>query len=470
MKLNPRANTGFLPSISVLLLTLIVVLVTASLPLHAEAHVHAFMVNSLGDGGDPWPGDGICDTDGTTPSPPPTGECTLRAALDEVNGLYQGYYGPPDLDLHTISVPAATYFVYSELGVGGNVVINGAGRDTTLITGQGTAVLVVGTGTTAAINDLTITNGQAASAAGIYNQSNLTLTNVAVTDNTATSASGGGVRNFGSLTLDRVLFSGNQAEQRAGGIENVDGSGATLNIIDSTFYRNKSVDTTDTYSGGAIHNGSGCTVNVKRSMFEGNSAPYGGALYNDGTALITNVTFYNNSGSGTGGPGGAAIYNNGYNPAHLSLWNVTIAANESTTPAALTNSGTLDVMAHIILVENPGGDCNGAGGTVLSEHHNLSSDPAGCSMLVNPSDQVITDAKVMAPADNGGPTETMALVTDSPAIDAGGTCMSEGSTLLTDQRGWPRTVDGDVNGSVVCDIGAFEAPPPYQLWLPLISR
>ncbi len=436
-------------------------------PAAVHATERTFTVNSFGDGDDPFPGDGICDTDPTTPSP--TGECTLRAALEEVNGLYQGYYHPADTDLQTVSVPAGTYYVYSELSVGGNVVVNGAGRDTTLITGQGNAVTSVGLSATAAINDLTITNGLAASAAGIFNSGDLTLTNVAVTNNTATTNSGGGIRNFGALTLDHVLMSGNQAEEKAGAIENVDGSGATLTVSDSTFYRNKSVDTTESHSGGAIYNGSGCTLNVKRSMFEGNSAPLGGAIYNDGTALITNVTFYNNKGTTTLTGGGAAIFNNGYNPAHLSLWNVTIAANESTIPAALTNSGVIDVMAHAILVENPGGDCNNSG-SVSSEHHNMSSDPSGCAMMVDASDQVITDAKVLAPADSGGATETLALPADSPAIDAGGTCTSEGSPLLTDQRGWPRPVDGDVDGTATCDIGAFEASPPYQLWLPLIMR
>jgi len=45
------------------------IVVSSSWPLRAEAHVHTFVVNSLGDGGDPWPGDGICDTN-PTPSPP----------------------------------------------------------------------------------------------------------------------------------------------------------------------------------------------------------------------------------------------------------------------------------------------------------------------------------------------------------------------------------------------------------------
>jgi CSLREA domain-containing protein len=447
--------------LAVILILLCLVVVSGSLPQRADAHVHTFVVNSLGDGGDPFPGDGTCQT--TTP-----GECTLRAALDEANGLYQGYYGPPDTDLHTITVPAGTYFVYSELGVGGNVVINGSGRDVTLITGQGSAVMSVGVGATAIINDLTITNGLAASAAGIYNQGDLTLTNVAVTNNYANVASGGGIRNFGALVLDHVLMSGNTAELNAGAIENV--SSATLTITDSTFYRNKSLDTTGTASGGAIWNNTGCSVTVQRSTFDGNSAPFGGGIFNTGDALFTNVTLNNNKGTSTLGAGGAAIYNN--TPGQLWLWNVTIAANESTNPAALTNSSNIVVMAHTIVADNIGGDCNNTGSITIGEHHNLAGD-SSCTFMTDPSDQTSTDPKLLPLADNGGPTETVALAADSPAIDAGDDiigCRSGGAPLLTDQRGWPRTVDGDVDGVAICDLGAFEAPPPYQLWLPLIMR
>jgi hypothetical protein len=91
-------------------------------------------------------------------------------------------------------------------------------------------------------------------------------------------------------------------------------------------------------------------------------------------------------------------------------------------------------------------------------------------MFTDPSDQTSTDPKLLSLTDNGGLTQTMALGSDSPAIDAGGICNSGGAPLLTDQRGWPRTVDGDVDGTATCDLGAFEASPPYQLWLPLISR
>ena len=55
--------------------------------------------------------------------------------------------------------------------------------------------------------------------------------------------------------------------------------------------------------------------------------------------------------------------------------------------------------------------------------------------------------------DNGGPTQTQALLADSPAIDAGdpsGCTDDLGAALTTDQRGFPRPVNG------LCDMGAFE--------------
>ena len=60
---------------------------------------------------------------------------------------------------------------------------------------------------------------------------------------------------------------------------------------------------------------------------------------------------------------------------------------------------------------------------------------------------------------NGGPTQTHALVAGSPAIDAGnpGGCLdNSGALLQTDQRGFPRNVDGNGDGTARCDIGAVE--------------
>ena len=58
-------------------------------------------------------------------------------------------------------------------------------------------------------------------------------------------------------------------------------------------------------------------------------------------------------------------------------------------------------------------------------------------------------------AANGGPTQTVALLSGSPARDAGTTAL--GLCPAVDQRGQARPKDGDGDGSAGCDAGAFEA-------------
>jgi len=67
------------------------------------------------------------------------------------------------------------------------------------------------------------------------------------------------------------------------------------------------------------------------------------------------------------------------------------------------------------------------------------------------------DPKLGPLAKNGGPTQTMALLPGSPAIDAGNPAKpgsGKGACEVTDQRGTPRGATGA--GKAVCDIGAFE--------------
>jgi hypothetical protein len=69
-----------------------------------------------------------------------------------------------------------------------------------------------------------------------------------------------------------------------------------------------------------------------------------------------------------------------------------------------------------------------------------------------------TDPSLGPLVDNGGPTETHALLDGSPAIDSGAQNCTDviGAPLVTDQRGEPRPVDGNGDGRTACDIGAFE--------------
>ena len=82
----------------------------------------------------------------------------------------------------------------------------------------------------------------------------------------------------------------------------------------------------------------------------------------------------------------------------------------------------------------------------------------GCTLRGATTGNVVgQDAKLAALAKNGGPTQTMALLAGSPAIDAGNPAKpgsGKGACELTDQRGITRPVDGA--GKAICDIGAFE--------------
>ena len=86
----------------------------------------------------------------------------------------------------------------------------------------------------------------------------------------------------------------------------------------------------------------------------------------------------------------------------------------------------------------------------MSLGHNISSD-SSCP-FDKPGDLVNTDPLLGPLADNGGLTQTQALLGGSPAIDAG----SKNCTVF-DQRGTVRPIDGNKDGKAVCDVGATEA-------------
>ena len=88
--------------------------------------------------------------------------------------------------------------------------------------------------------------------------------------------------------------------------------------------------------------------------------------------------------------------------------------------------------------------------TFTSEGNNLVGDTTGATGFVA-SDLLNVDPLLGRLQNNGGPTNTRALLPGSPAVDAG----NNTACPFTDQRGVLRK-DGDKDGTVVCDIGAFE--------------
>jgi hypothetical protein len=91
---------------------------------------------------------------------------------------------------------------------------------------------------------------------------------------------------------------------------------------------------------------------------------------------------------------------------------------------------------------------------MTSHGYNLSSDNS-CN-FDGPGDMDNTNPLLGPLQNNGGPTFTQALISGSPAIDAGnpsGCNDGQGHLLKTDQRGMPRPDLEDAGG---CDMGAFE--------------
>jgi hypothetical protein len=143
---------------------------------------------------------------------------------------------------------------------------------------------------------------------------------------------------------------------------------------------------------------------------------------------------------------------------HCTVYSNTSDADTSAAGAIYVASGAA-TLENTIIASNPGGNCGGAG-TITDGGGNLQFGDDTCGAGIP-----IGDPKLGALADNGGPTPTMALAIDSPAVDAC-TCTS----VTTDQRGTPRPIDWSSvdNGDGPCDIGAYESL--IRLHMPITFR
>ncbi len=117
----------------------------------------------------------------------------------------------------------------------------------------------------------------------------------------------------------------------------------------------------------------------------------------------------------------------------------------------LPPGGTLHLMNSILANSTSGGDCANYD-TIATNINNLIEDGT-----CNPA---VTGDPMLEPlADNGGPTQTMAIPTNSPAFDTGNNAACENN----DQRGISRPQGPH------CDIGAFEREY-LSIFLPLLIK
>ncbi len=333
-------------------------------------------------------------------------------------------------------------------------------------------------GSTLTLNGCTFSYNTSTLGGAIYNGGTATITDSAFRNNSASNGGSGGAinSNGGMLTLNNCTFSGNEAPGGSGGAVS---NGATLITNTSTFSSNSA----DNGSGGAISNGGTSTINS--STFSDNSASggSGGAIGNGNRSTVNNSTFSNNSASGGNGGaisnGSISTVNNStfsgnttpngfggaiYNPTGTSIVSSsTLSGNSATNGgggAIFSGSNSTLVLHNSIVAGNSvgsGGNSPNISGTATGGDFNLVNDTAGAT-LAGTHNITGQDPKLGSLTDNGGPTKTIALLSGSPAIDAGD------SPFETDQRGGVRPYDepsiANAAGGNGSDIGAFESDAP----------
>jgi predicted outer membrane repeat protein len=340
-------------------------------------------------------------------------------------------FGAGVLNLGTLSVVRSTVS-----GNGGNLAYAGGG---------------IYNGGTLDITRSTVSGNSAQFGGGVYTggRATLHLTRSLVNGNSARN--GGGIYDFGgSIDIEASTVSGNATSGGGGGISSQ--AGSTVAISSTTVSGNSAA----LFGGGILTAGA---LTMTGSTVSGNSALKGGGVWNDifdgsdRTLAISSSTVSGNSAQLGGG-----IWNTG---GRATLTASTVSANSASIGGGLVNdtsdsASTSTSLAASIDAGNLGGDCSGA---VASSGYNLFGPDCAFSSV---GDEAVADTPsaigIGALANNGGKTQTMALVSGSPAVDAipVGAFAADGVTPLcpasgtTDQRGVKRP------RGPACDVGAYE--------------
>ena len=271
----------------------------------------------------------------------------------------------------------------------------------------------------------------------------VTLKNLIITQGNSGGEAGGGIQNGGTLNIVNSLISENHGGF-GGGIQNL----GTLHLRNSIVINN-----TASEGAGILNSG---ILTVSYSTFSGNTAGRGGAIISVGSVYIRNSTFFGNSSGDEGG----AILSYGL----LDVKNSTFSNNSAVTfgGGIYLGNGTFSLVNTILASSLSGADCYRDNNNVKlgSNINNLieknASSPNACG-----TPAFTTDPKLGPLTNHGGPTQTMALLSGSLAINNG----NDTNCPFTDQRGVKRPQGAH------CDIGAYEAlisftdvAPDYWAW------
>jgi len=353
----------------------------------------------------------------------PCDEAALRFALEEA-----GFNGQEDV---LTLAPSCRYalsgilIAYPDAGLPTTIRGNAATIDAL---GQRTALLV-NPGVILDVYDVTITEGRAGPTA---------------------SGDGGAIFNVGQLGLTRSVVSNSEAR-----------------------------------TGGGIFNSEGASLTLVRSTVSGNTAGAGGGgIANDhGRITLIDTSVIGNTAQGQSGVG-AGIFNDAWGPgprAVATLSNCTIAGNASRFGAGIFNEGGKVSVSHCTIAGNDAID--GGNGAAIYQRELVGTaefrlansivdgggdgfdcvrDPFVAANVITPSGvNLVQDGSCeVVGALTGNPglgalvgsPAVFPLVPGSPAIDRADDARCPG----VDQRGSPRPRDGNQDGSLLCDLGAYE--------------
>lgn len=305
---------------------------------------------------------------------------------------------------------------------------------------------------------------------------NVSIANDTVSGNTAYNYTGGGIAaKYADVDIATSTISGNSAGRYGGGIYLAGqgrGGDGTLAVTDSTisgnlaeagagvalatFYYQTAAGATQMLYGGTV------SARFVNSTVTGNNASDGAGGFD----------VYIKSPPGSGSTSGLTVTMT-TSSAQLDFVNSTISGNQGTggsygagaistyVDTDATQGAVTITAGNSIISGNPGtnGDVYLGAQASLTVQNSLLASALQTTYAGNGN--VFSDAPGLAAlANNNGPTQTMALLAGSPAIDAGNNALIS-TSITTDQRGagYERIVNGTV------DIGAFEfgagaAPPP----------
>jgi predicted outer membrane repeat protein len=340
----------------------------------------------------------------------------------------------------TVSVTNSTFSNNACGGLGGGAInANGAGSTGSIVSvtnstfsgnqasgvgGLGGAIYAQGDGTVSVTNSTFSSNSALIGGGAIYANVGGAVTVTNSTFSNQTSSYGGAIYANGTLSVTNSTFS-NQTSSYGGAIyANVD---VAVTVTNSTFSSNSAL-----IGGGAIYANVGGAVTVTNSTFSNQTSSYGGAIYANGTLSVTNSTFSNQTSSYAG-----AIYASGT----VTVTNSTFSGNSAGDHGTIYTDASGTVTNSVLAQGATGSNCSSG---ITSGGGNVSTDSScGTSTVVS-----ALDLHLGALANNGGPTQTIALGAGSVAIDAG----VDGLCPATDQRGVSRPQGAH------CDAGAYEAP------------